>query len=543
MNISKSNSDDELHFESDQNIKKYFEKDEFILMSCSLYKFNKRLRRQERAILVTSKAVYNINKFEIIANIISFFKSSYALRRRINIEKLAAITVSEVSSEFVIHVENESDYRYSSPQRDKIISMILKSYYMNVKKKPLTFFFKDSLILHECTTTGDDVKRKVSKIPTEYPTLMDEEAFRKRVDSMTQKKERMKAATETVYAKNSGMKVTLDDFEILKVLGRGAFGKVMLVEKKDTRHIYAIKSMHKEDIIDKDHIEHTRCERYVLEKSQSPFLVSLEFAFQTPEKLFFVMKFMRGGELFIHLKRNKRFDEERTRFYAAEIILGLEYLHNMGVVYRDLKPENILMDEHGHVCLTDFGMSKRLKLGQLTHSFVGTPDYLSPEMVRGEGHGHSADWWALGVIIYEMLVGLPPFYNKDHNTQKMFNSIREKNVSFSSKVTVSEECKDFVKQLLQKNSKERLGSKGADEVKKHKWFANIDWDLLSEKKVEPPFKPQFSGELDVDNFDQEYTREDPCSSTIGTNMGLVNKYQTEFNDFTYIPADGVIHQK
>jgi serum/glucocorticoid-regulated kinase 2 len=415
---------------------------------------------------------------------------------------------------------------------------------MNVKKKPLTFFFKDNLNLHEFTTTEDDRKAGRFRIPTEGPALMDEETFAKRVEANIKKKERLKAATETVYMKDcTGIKVTLDDFEILKVLGRGAFGKVMLVEKKDSKLVYAIKSMHKEDIIDKDHIEHTRCERYVLEKSQSPFLVSLEFAFQTPEKLFFVMKFMRGGELFIHLKRNKRFDEERTKFYAAEIILGLEYLHNMGVIYRDLKPENILMDEEGHICLTDFGMSKRLKSGQLTHSFVGTPDYLSPEMVRGEGHGYAADWWALGILVFEMLVGLPPFYNKDHNTQKMFNAIREKNPNFTAKVNVPEDAKDFIKQLLQKNPKERLGNKGADEVKKHKWFANIDWDLLAEKKVTPPFKPTLTGEYDVDNFDQEYTKEDPCGSTIGTNMGLVNKYQKEFNDFTYIPTNGALHQK
>lgn len=150
----------------------------------------------------------------------------------------------------------------------------------------------------------------------------------------------------------------------------------MLVEKKDNKQVYAIKAMHKDEIIDKDQVEHTKTEKYVLQQSSSPFVVSLEFAFQTPEKLFFVMKFMRGGELFQHLRHSKRFDEKRAKFYAAQILLALEHLHSMDVVYRDLKPENILMDENGHVCLADFGMSKILKKGQKTKSFVGTPEYL-----------------------------------------------------------------------------------------------------------------------------------------------------------------------
>jgi serum/glucocorticoid-regulated kinase 2 len=536
---------DALRFREDKTIMKALGPNEQILMSCLLYKYNKRLKRQERSLLITSRAVYNVNKQDFLANIISVFNSSYAIRRRIDVTKLMGITVSEMSSEFVLHVRDEYDYRYSSPdKRDKILTTICKAYYMNITNKPLIFFFKDDINLIQYTTTEDDKKKGEMRMPKEDATQMDEDALQQKIQETIKRKEKLKADTETVFTKDQGNRVTLDDFEILKVLGRGAFGKVMLVEKKDNKQVYALKSMHKEDIIDKDQIEHTKTERFVLEKSKSPFLVSLEYAFQTPSKVFFVMKFMKGGELFQHLKIAKRFEEERAKFYVAEILLALEYLHNLGVIYRDLKPENVLIDDDGHICLTDFGMAKQLRKGELTYSFVGTPEYLAPEIVRGEGHGQPADWWALGILAYEMMVGLPPFYNRDRNTEKMFAAIQSKDVAFSSKVTLSADAKDFILQLLKKTPEDRLGFKGSDEIKRHKWFGNIDWKLLNERKVNPPFKPKITGDYDVDNFDAEFTREEAYNSVMpNANMNLVNKYQKEFQDFTYAPKEGMLHEK
>jgi serum/glucocorticoid-regulated kinase 2 len=369
---------DELQLRTDSIIKKILAPNETVLLSCLVYKYNKRLKRQERTLLVTTKAVYNINRQEVLVNIISAFHGPFAIRRKIDVSKLSGITVSELSSEFVIHVRSEYDYRFGSPtKRNRILSTICHAYYLNVRAQPLAFFFRDDVNLIDYTTTEDDKKKGIVRMPKEGAALMDEEALRKKLEEDTKKKEALKAKTETVFNKNLGAsKITLDDFEILKVLGRGAFGKVMLVEKKDTKQLYALKSMHKEDIIDKDQIEHTKTERYVLEKSRCPFVVGLEFAFQTPDKVFFGMNFMRGGELFQHLKVCKRFDEERAKFYVAEIILALDHLHALNVIYRDLKPENILLDDEGHICLTDFGMSKIVKQGDLTYSFVGTPEYL-----------------------------------------------------------------------------------------------------------------------------------------------------------------------
>ena len=217
--------------------------------------------------------------------------------------------------------------------------------------------------------------------------------------------------------------MSINDFTLLKVVGKGSFGKVLQVRKKDTGRIYAMKVMKKEDLVRRDEIAHTRSERNVLAQCRNPFLVSLKFSFQTPEKLYLVLDYINGGELFYHMQREGRFGEERTRFYAAEIVLALEHLHSNNVVYRDLKPENILLDCNGHIALTDFGLCKEnLKTsGDTTRTFCGTAEYLAPEVLKSQPYGRAVDWWSLGIVIFEMLTGLPPFYVE--NTNEMYKRI------------------------------------------------------------------------------------------------------------------------
>jgi len=332
-----------------------------------------------------------------------------------------------------------------------------------------------------------------------------------------------------LYSKNK-KEVTVDDFVPLKVLGRGAFGKVMLVELKGTKEIYAMKSLRKEELIDKDQIEHTKTEKRILETVNHPFLVGLEYVFQTPEKIFFVMHFMRGGELFQHLRNARRFTESRAKFYVAIIAMALGHLHSLGVIYRDLKPENILMDENGFVFLTDFGMAKELKQGEVAMSFCGTPEYLAPEIITGEGHNKEADWWSLGILAYETMYGIPPFYNQ--NQMIMYDLIRECNLSFPQTPDISKEGKDFIKLLLNKDASKRLGAMSDfDDIKKHPWFSDLDWDLLYQKKIEPPFKPKVSGENWLDNFDEEFTKEEAINSYAPANLDLLNQYQKDFDEF------------
>lgn len=217
--------------------------------------------------------------------------------------------------------------------------------------------------------------------------------------------------------------INLDCFIIERLLGKGSFGKVMLVRKKDTNAIYAMKVIKKALIEKYKHVDHTKTERDILGQLDHPFLVKLKYAFQSKSKLYMVMDFINGGELFFHLKRSKQFSIDRARFYTAEILLGLEYLHSQGVVYRDLKAENVLLDTSGHIKLTDFGLSKRFFTPEnfKTYSFCGTPEYLAPEILQNIGHDHSVDYWSLGVLLYEMLAGELPFYNK--NRQELYKSI------------------------------------------------------------------------------------------------------------------------
>lgn len=240
--------------------------------------------------------------------------------------------------------------------------------------------------------------------------------------------------------------VDLNDFIIEKVLGKGAFGKVFLVTKKDTGQVYAMKSLRKDMIEQRNQKVHTKTERQILGEVNSPFIVQLRFAFQTPEKLYMVMDFINGGELFFHLRRCSKFTEDRTLFYAAEILESLEYLHMQGIIYRDLKPENVLLDSEGHVKLTDFGLSKKFFSGEKkAYSFCGTPEYLAPEILKGIGHDHAVDFWSLGALIYEMLAGAPPFYSR--NRDVMFRNMLSKPVEMKSHF--SAQAVDLLRSLLQ----------------------------------------------------------------------------------------------
>jgi serine/threonine protein kinase len=214
--------------------------------------------------------------------------------------------------------------------------------------------------------------------------------------------------TEITFKMNTeGSKLTLDDFELLCVIGRGSFGKVLQVKKKDNGKIYAMKILNKKHLIARKQVAHTKTERKVLQSITHPFIVNLIYAFQTEAKLYMVLEFFNGGELFFHLKNQGKFNDERASFYAAQVVLAFEHLHKRNIIYRDLKPENVLLDDQGYVKITDFGLSKEMTSPtELTHTFCGTPEYLAPEVILGNGYGQPIDWWSLGALTFEMLTGL-----------------------------------------------------------------------------------------------------------------------------------------
>jgi len=299
-----------------------------------------------------------------------------------------------------------------------------------------------------------------------------------------------------------------DDFQILKLIGKGTFGQVFQVRKKDTKRIYAMKVLSKKVIVQKKEIQHTIGERNILVRtatSESPFIVGLKFSFQTAADLYLVTDYMSGGELFWHLQKEGRFQEERARFYIAELILALRHLHQYDIVYRDLKPENILLDANGHIALCDFGLSKaNLAKNDTTNTFCGTTEYLAPEVLLDEqGYTKMVDFWSLGVLVFEMCCGWSPFYAED--TQQMYKNIAFGKVRFP-RDALSQEGRNFVKGLLNRNPQHRLGAKNdAEELMAHPFFADVDWNALSKKLLTPPFKPKLKSELDTSNFDPEFT--------------------------------------
>ncbi|KAL1744423.1 putative serine/threonine protein kinase [Schizophyllum fasciatum] len=331
------------------------------------------------------------------------------------------------------------------------------------------------------------------------------------------------------YKPNFGHHLSIDDFELITVIGKGSFGKVMQVRKRDTSRIYALKTIRKQHIVTRNEITHTLAERMVLTQVNSPFIVPLKFSFQSEQKLYLVLAFVNGGELFHHLQREQRFNEERARFYSAELLLALEHLHELDVVYRDLKPENILLDYTGHIALCDFGLCKlNMKGDEKTNTFCGTPEYLAPEILNGHGYSKTIDWWTLGVLLYEMMSGLPPFY--DENTDAMYQKILNDPLVFGPEISAP--AQSILSGLLNRDPSKRLGVNGAEEIKKHPFFESIDWAQLKEKKIHPPFKPSVASPVDVSCFDTVFTAEQPIDSVV-ENSNLSETVQAQFSGFSY----------
>mmetsp|Transcript_27768 Transcript_27768/g.64153 ORF Transcript_27768/g.64153 Transcript_27768/m.64153 type:complete len:326 (-) Transcript_27768:28-1005(-) len=320
----------------------------------------------------------------------------------------------------------------------------------------------------------------------------------------------------------------LDDFKLLCVLGKGSYGKVMLVQHSVDKQVYAMKMLRKEHVLKRNQVEHTATERSVLEAVNHPFIVNLHYAFQTPTKLYLVLEYCAGGELFFHLSRDGRFSESRCRFYASEICLAIGYLHHLNIIYRDLKPENLLLDVEGHCKITDFGLSKEGiadNISAKTH--CGTPEYLAPEMLMKSGHGRAVDWYSYGALIYEMLTGLPPYYTKDR--EKLFERIRRGDLQYPPHINPV--CKSLMQGLISPDPNRRLGGGPTDveEIKAHPWYQTVDWQAVFDKKALPvPFKPDVKDPSDVRYFDKEFRNLPVVNSEAGVQPDVLH-----LQGFTY----------
>jgi len=389
---------------------------------------------------------------------------------------------------------------------------------MNSDLDNLTFPLECGGINDQDISDNEQDKHNDQDIDTDEPKLVEQEELC--IDASTV---------------NPGCKVGPIDFTLLKVLGKGGYGKVFQVKKttgSDANKLYAMKVLKKATIArNAKDTAHTKAERNILECVKNPFVVDLIYAFQTDGKLYLILEYLSGGELFMQLEREGIFMEDMASFYLAEILLALEHLHSEGIIYRDLKPENILLDSVGHIKLTDFGLCKEsIFEGNQTHTFCGTIEYMAPEILLRHGHDKSVDWWSFGALMFDMLTGSPPFTAE--NRKKTIDKI------VSAKLLVppylTNEARDLIKKLLKKKPSQRYGS-GPDDafpLKNHPFFRQYNWENVYNRMYEPPYKPTLKNEEDVSQFDTKFTKQAPIDSPVDSTLS--ESANQVFLGFTYI---------
>ena len=499
---------DFLSYAKDYSIKNNITRDEEILFSDKIRKINKDGWTQTRSIILTDKAIYNLKKNK--------------LKRRIDYKTIKGITLSKISDEFVIHCEDiDYDYYYISPRKKIIVEIIAKGY-EPIKEEELKLFEINIKSLKTFVTTKAEKEKQQNSthMPKTGQISVNDYLFGNKsktdINIIQSKGKKMKSTFQNV-------EVTQSDFETIKVIGRGAVGKIYLVKYKKDNKNYAMKSMRKDQLISEGIEDNVLIERNILMEGQCPFIITLSFFFQTPERIYFLTPFMQGGDLYHVLKKEIFLNENLVKFYAVQIAIALQHLHDLGIIYRDLKPENILIDEDGYIKLCDFGSSISMRGTEKEYTFAGSPEYASPEMITYEGHTFMTDWWSYGILLYELLYGNTPFYNIDKN--RMYDLITTGSISYPSsiqidgepkprKYKVSSEAKQLINKLLMKDPGSRLGTKGIEEIKKEKFFGGISFRETTKKKNKAPFKPTLNKDDITSNFDEEFLNMEISESPI-----------------------------
>lgn len=502
-----------------------YKEGERVIYSGYLIKFNRHEKRQERVFMMTDKALYNLAP-----------KNYKKAKRRIMLKDLDSVTQTTMgeSKEFVLHVPSQYDYRYFSLQRENLLKCLIQTYADATQKRLRRNYVRADDLKHVVITKNmkGSKKAKMRMIIKDLSQAPPEELM---ADARDGDKSGFTGWSQPAAAK-AAAPVDLTHFTLTKVIGRGSFGKVYLAKKitePKKGEYFALKVLSKKVIFDRNQVEHTLAERKVMETIYHPFLMKLHYAFQNATRLYFVMDYLPGGELFFHLRRDRRFKVDRARFYAAQIALGLGHLHDNNIIYRDLKPENILLDAEGHVRLTDFGLAKEeMSKGVTTMTFCGTPEYLAPEIVEGIGHDKAVDWWSLGILLFEMLVGCPPFFHE--NVQVMYSKIRSDEIPMPS-MYLSAPARALIKGLLNRDRKARLGAgrEGVNEIKKAEFFSPIDWEKLYRKEITPPFVPKVKGANDTAFVSKEFLGEKVKETYEAPSEVLDGGDKDAFSDFSF----------
>ena len=519
---------DFLNLSKNYTIKNNITREEEIQFSDKIFKINKYGWKQERNVLITDKAIYNLKKL--------------SLKRRIDFKTIIGITLSKLSDEFVIHCNDiDYDYHYISPRKKTIVEIIAKNYETINEEELKLFVLPVKSLSTFVTTKKEKEKQKNStRMPKQNSISVNDYLFgnKSKTDLKTKGGPKKKTNFQNVPVTNS-------DFDIIKVIGRGSIGKILLVKYKKDQKYYVMKSMRKDQIISEGLLDNILVEKNALMDGQCEFILSLSFFFQTPERLYLITPFINGGDLFHKLKSDGFLKEDLVKFYAAQIAIALQHLHDLDIAYRDLKPENILINEDGYLKLCDFGASVVIRGTEKRNDFAGSPEYASPEMITFEGHTVMTDWWSLGILIYELLYGNTPFFNMDKN--RMYDLINTGSISYPKTITiegeekpraykVSEDAKSLINKLLEKDPGTRLGRKGLDEIKKHPFFNGINFEDLKKKKLKAHFKPNISKDDPTTNFDEEYLAMDISDSPV-SDWSKEAEYNDWFTRFDLSPDE------
>ena len=518
---------DFLNFTKDYSIKNNITRDEEIQFSDKVQKINKNGWKQGRNLLLTDKAIYNLKKT--------------SLKRRIDYKTVMGISLSKQSDEFVIHCEDiDYDYHYISPRKKMIVEIIAKNYQI-IKEEELKLYEINVKTLGTFVTTKKEKEKqqKLTRMPKTGQISVKDYLFGNK--SKTDVNVIQPKKGKKIPSSFKNVPVKYEDFDIISVVGRGSVGKIVLVRYSKDGKYYIMKSMRKDQIISEGTVDNILVERNILMEGQCQFILTLSFFFQTPERLYYVCPFIKGGDLFHKLKNDIFLKEDLVRFYAAQVAIALQHLHDLGIAYRDLKPENILIDEDGYIKLCDFGSSVSIRGTEKETSFAGSPEYASPEMITYSGHTFMCDWWSFGILIYELLYGNTPFFNMDKT--RMFDLINNGSISYPKFIQiegedkprnykVSDEAKNLISKLLEKDPGTRMGRNGIKEVKKHPFFSGISFDDLKKKKIKAPFKPNISkDEKDItSNFDEEYLNLE-ISESPTEEWARDKEYENWFEDF------------
>ena len=541
---------DFLNFEKDNYIKTNITKDEEIQFSDKITKINKSGWKQGRYLLITDKAIYNLK--------------SKTLKRRIEYKTVMGLTLAKQSEEFVIHCEdNDYDYHYIYSNRPLIVEIISKNYQIE-KNDELKLFEINVKNLFDFVTTKKEKEKKQnysrmpktgkinlknylakmkSKITATLPPKKD--SIKSTISNIPKQTINNSNISKSLYISNKSSSninkvVTKNDFEIISVIGRGSVGKILLVKNKKNGKYYAMKSMRKDQLLSEGTTNNILIEKNILTKNNCEFIISLDYFFQTPERIYYVCPFIKGGDLFHKLKKDIFFKEDLVRFYTAQVAIALQHIHNLGFAYRDLKPENILINEDGYIKLCDFGSCGNIWGTRKETSFAGSPEYAAPEMITYSGHTIMCDWWSFGILIYELLYGNTPFFNLDKN--RMYDLINNGSISYPLFIEIegeekprnykiSEDAKNIISKLLEKDPNNRLGKNGIKEIQKHPFFYSINFEDLKKKKIKAPFKPEIITDISdlTKNFDEEYLNLDIAESPIGE-WAKDQKYQSLFDN-------------